>query len=183
MPFGPSPDSPLRTGHAPFSASGSPSVGPSPSSAYGQAELPLHFAAIHEDFTPRWTPTASVSVTFAPEGPTDCRPSPWGRLSRPRTTTAAPTLPWFHRRILASVSGEPLTFMVEDAAKAFRRRLPIQPKPLFAESRDANRVGQVYLSGGSSRYSVVPALRSRATGGIPRPRLAAPRSAVSYIGS
>jgi hypothetical protein len=52
---------------------------------------------------------------------------PCGRLSRPPTTTAAPTLPRFHRRILASVSGKPLTFMTADSTRLFRWRLPADP--------------------------------------------------------
>jgi hypothetical protein len=52
-----------------------------------------------------------------------CRPSPCGRLSRPLTTTAAPTPPRFHRRIGASVSGKPATFLSVDSARLVRWRL------------------------------------------------------------
>jgi hypothetical protein len=87
-----------------------------------QTEFPLHFTDVHGNFIPRLH-----SVTFARELPTDCRPSPCGRLSRPPTTRAAPTPPRFHRRIIASVAGGPLTFTVEDSTRPFRWRLPRSP--------------------------------------------------------
>ena len=66
-----------------------------------------------------------------------CRPSPWGRLSRPPTTMAAPTavagigrlpaLPSRHRSLL---------FLPVDSARSFRRQFPLVP---IRSSRDPER--------------------------------------------
>ena len=69
---------PLRTGRATFTASGSPSDG------LDRCVGNIGFSAILVGFIH----PASGVVRFVPL-PSDCPPSPCGRLSRPRTTTRA----------------------------------------------------------------------------------------------
>ena len=69
---------PHRTGRAPFKASGSPSDG------LDLCVGNIGFSAIVVGFI---HPSSGV-VRFVPH-PSDCPPSPCGRLSRPRTTTRA----------------------------------------------------------------------------------------------
>jgi len=133
----PSSDSPLRTGHATFTASGSPTVGATQFVRWSSSAFHRHSSRI--------PPCCSVQVQVSPaiprgkasvsgpasdsrlpllrEGPTICRPSPCGRLSRPPTTMAAPTLDAGIRGLLTLSSCiKSLTFMKKHSTESFRRR-------------------------------------------------------------
>ena len=88
---------------------------------YSGGRLPLRLSP-----SPRTSSGASVArpkATSVPGMSSPCRPSPCIRLSRYRTTTAAPPLPRFHRRVIASVAGQLLTFMTEDSTRLDRWRV------------------------------------------------------------
>jgi len=69
-----------------------------------------------------------LPVTFASGLSTNCRPSPCGRFSRPRTTTTAPTFIVVIGRLFAlAFHGEPLTFPRSNSAGWFRWRFSADP--------------------------------------------------------
>ena len=86
---------PHRTGRAPFKASGSPSDGLDQSREHQPSAIVV--GCIH--------PFSGV-VRSVPH-PSDCPPSPCGRLSRPRTTTGALPHDRHWPKLAYSVAGEP----------------------------------------------------------------------------
>ena len=94
MPLGPSPDSPLQTVHAAFTAHSFPELTFLPSVTAGLSSR-FDFAFI--------VPYSSGNSGYLsnPEVSTSCHPSPCGRLSRPPTTMAAPTPSAVIGRLLA----------------------------------------------------------------------------------
>jgi len=87
-------------------------------------------------------------VSIYSGSPSLCRPSPCGRLSRPRTTMAAPTLLRFPRPTAGLRPQEQSpTFTMMDSAKEFRRRLSLQPnRSLRLPTRKQVRSGYLLLS-------------------------------------